>query len=225
VARFYLRIAWLYREMAAPETPGTTGQDHLQELRLRLGTRQEEWIQWLEEARSLAASLATNTGHPDPAGLLGEIDSRVTRLLADWRALLAGAPVGPEPVREVSGYFEFSSHLEFLKRLRDRWTEVPLCEADAVAFALKYYIQFFEQSRSFPQPELEVQTAYLIGELAYRNGQTQVASGYFNHAIRKGQQLMHEFKKDTNRTNYIRKLVEMSIEQGKRNHAQATVAA
>jgi hypothetical protein len=225
VARYYLRIAWLYREAGVGDAAAAQPQDRLQELHLRLGSRQEEWARWLAEARSLAERLETEVQRPAQAGLLADIDARMSRLFSDWRTLLTASPTAPEPAGAPRTYFELASHREFLQNLRERWNDVPLCEADAIAFALKYYIQFFEQSRAFSSPEMEVQTAYLIGELAYRGGQGQVASGYFNHAIRKGQQLLHEFQKDTQRTNYIRKLVEMSIEQGKKNRAQTTVAA
>jgi hypothetical protein len=225
VARYYLRIAWLYREMGQGDVPQAQPQDRLRELRRRLGTRQEEWARWLEEARMLAQSLESEVRSPAQAELLGDIEARMSRLFSDWRTLLAAPPAGPETVADRSAYFEFAGHVDFLRHLRERWNEVPLCEADAIAFAMKYYIQFFEQSRSFPSPELEVQTAYLIGELAYRADQGQLASRYFNHAIRKGQQLMHEFQKDTQRLNYIRNLVEMSIEQGKKNRDQTVVEA
>jgi hypothetical protein len=225
-ARFFLRIAWLFRELGVADESAESHEAVLIGVRRGLQARQVEWQAWLARAQNLAVVLAQEVeqarGAPERLEAIG---ARTQRLFEEWLAFLEPPEEEPPESPVDHGYFEYASHRDFLSAIRSQWDEVPLSELEALAFALKYYMQFFEQCRSFSSPEQEVQTTYLIGELARRTRQPKLAGDYFNHAIRKGQQLIHEYQTDVQRTTYLRKLVETAIEQGKKNRAETAVEA
>ena len=185
--------------------------------------RWQEWQKQLEAFCNTMESACDESG--DSARELAVLREQMDNMFAAWKTRLANLPDAPAaPVGLDRPYFTHPSHYAFLRTLRPLWSEVPINEMEAMNLALKYYLVYFQNSRSFPNPEQEVQTTYLIGELARRTHQTHVANNYFNHAIRTGQRLVHEFQKDPQRVVYIRKLLEMAFEQGKKNRAATEVA-
>jgi hypothetical protein len=224
VARYFLRIAWLFREAGGPPAATNAHLATAHRVRDALTGNRARWNAWFEQTKGLLDAMRHEfPGENVGEGILVRIDGEVAALLAGWETMIGQIPDGVEPGESPAAYFEFASHREFLQNLRQRWDVVPLDEDDALAQALKYYRSYFENCRAFPSPEQEMQTSYLIAELARRTHQLQLASDYFNHAIRKGQQLVHEFRNDAQRVNYIRKLLEMSFEQGKKSRTQDAV--
>jgi hypothetical protein len=217
VARYYLRIAWVFREMGSSGESDSAAWVWRQGLRDRIRVRREEWEKWLDQSKALAHSISEYTGHDIPFVPIDKAGSLVEDVLEDWLAKAAEPQPGGHAPHDTSSYFEFANFTDFLLSLRDAWDEVPVNEHEAILIALRYYIEFFEHIRTFSSPEQEIQTTYLIGELARRSGNTDVSSKYFNHAIRKGHSLLNELKHEVKRTAYIQNLVEISLEQGKKN--------
>ncbi len=225
VARYYLRIAWLFRGMGQISDKNSAEQVWRKGLRDRIGVQLERWAEWNEESESLGHSIAKFTETEISTKKLNEAGSNIEDLLADWQRSASGLEHSESNSEGDHTYFQFNNHTTFLMSLRNTWNEVPLSEQEALGTALHYYIEFFEHSRSFGSPEQEVQTTYLIGELARRTGQTELSSKYFNHAIRKGHELLNQFRHDYNRVSYIQSLVDMAIEQGRTNRDEPVAAA
>lgn len=228
VARYYLRIAWLFRDLGLllpAESPAT---QRVADLQAELQRLRELWESAHSRSRDMAQQLTllcgADRGFRDQAENLARA---ATGLLAEWQAsaaMMEGTPKeGPAPSVGTLPFFEFPNHVAFLQRLKTQWQAVPQSEHEALCLALLHYKEYFEHSRTFASPELEVQTAYLIAEIARRAGHSKEASGYFNHAIRKGHELIHEYQDDPQRSGYLRKLVEMSVEQGKKNRDEQEV--
>lgn len=230
VARFYLRIAWLFRDLGVVGPALDSGSQKSDEVHTQI----HELRELLESAHARTRRLASVMR--ELCGAQGDFEAQAdllarngTGLLAEWEAA-AGLERVPlphltPPTSTGLAYFEFSCHAAFLQHLKSRWQEVPQSEPEALDFALNHYKEYFERCRSFPSPELEVQTAYLIAEIARRVGRSRESFGYFNHAIRKGHELIHEYQDDPQRSGYLRKLVEMSVEQGKMNRDEQEIVA
>jgi hypothetical protein len=227
VARYFLRIAWLYRDQGDRDRGTAVHGLSAHRIRRTLDLHAQQFQRWILEARKFAADLEAVTGTRSDAGQgLRELEDSAAALLNDWQARLSTlAAEPPNTERRQETYFEHASHLEFLAELRTDWAAVPLREGEALQAALDHYLAYFQNARSFESPEIEVQTTYLIGELARRTSQTQLANDYFNHAIRTGQQLVHELKHDPARVTYVQKLLEMAFEQGKKNREAEPVGA
>lgn len=225
VARYFLRIAWLFRGMGQFGDKNSTEQVWRKGLRDRIGLQLDRWAEWVEQAESLGHSIAKFTETEISTQKLDEAGSHVRDLMADWQRSASGLDHSESDSEGDAAYFQFSTHTAFLMSLRNTWNEVPVSEQEALSTALQYYVEFFEHSRAFGSPEQEVQTTYLIGELARRTGQTELSSKYFNHAIRKGHELMNQFRHEFNRISYIQNLVEMALEQGKKNRDEPVAAA
>lgn len=224
VARYYLRIAWLFRETGQFGDQNSTAWAWRRGIRSRIGSQLDRWEEWISQAESLAESITEFAGTKVSTADLKMAESMVEGVMAEWATYAAEPHSVDSQGTGDHDYFQFADHTAFLMSLRDRWDDVPANEHEALGTALKYYIEFFEHSRSFGTPEQEVQTTYLIGELARRTGQTKVSSRYFNHAIRKGHELLNRLRHEVKRIEYIQNLVEMAIEQGKKNRDEPVVA-
>lgn len=228
VARFYLRMAWLFRDLGLVQPSEDPRLQQTADVLSQIRNLRTLLDSAHAQARHLALALGELCG-PD-GGFESQLDGWArtgTGLLADWQAA-AGEKVGPQAlgpptVTAAETFLEFANHTAFLKQVKSTWQDVPLSEHEALELALHHYKEYFEHSRTFTSPELEVQTAYLIAEIARRVGRTRDASGYFNHAIRKGHELIHEYQDDPQRSGYLRKLVDMSVEQGKKNRDEQAV--
>jgi uncharacterized protein (DUF2225 family) len=230
VARYYLRVAWMFRDLgeSLPESSGAS--QAAATLKQELFTLKNRFESALEQARELAVTLSRGPGADlEPEAQVARLNQSCTAMLAQWQAVTeASAELEPRSSAlnsSAAPFFEYPDHRTFLEALRSKWHEVPRSEAEALERALDHYIAYFEHSRSFTSPEQEVQTAYLIAELGRRVGRSREASGYFNHAIRKGHELIHEYQQDPQRSGYLRKLVELSVEQGKKNRHEQEIEA
>lgn len=227
VARYYLRMSWLFRDLGVTQPSAPSTSQDASEFHDQLEALIRPLERSLADLRRLAADLhGVGRTHEFEESLdqLGKVALTVLVKGHSLRPAASGQPM--ESAASVSGpFFEYPDYRSFLAKVRDHGLAIPLCEEDAQALALQHYKQYFEHSRTFASPELEVQTAYLIAEIARRLGRSQDASGYFNHAIRKCQELIHEYQGDPNRLGILRKLLELAIEQGRKNRDEQETEA
>lgn len=247
LARYYLRVAWLFRENEG----GGRGLHQAEKMNLsNLGKTVHELVSIhrglkerlykfrdMVEMHSKVKSQDENHNlkreaiRNDYLKTITELDSLISPLEQKSEQLLSiyarneklALEEGDESFKLSGGFKNFSSFESFLASLRKFWTEIPINEYEAMGFSLKYYKQSFEQSRDISPGNQQIQAAYLIGELSRRVGDYDEAKKYFNVAIRTGQDLVNKNKDDVNKAALARKILELAFEQGKLNLSEAKV--
>ena len=239
LGRFYLRIAWIFRDLERGENP------HLQFLKGLLieidtkfsslksstdGSRQE-----LEAfKRHLSAHFETDKLSAEMkaqlypyrdkfAADLAPIDQtfeslaqqfeQVTNLLTEYKS----AALGGDPSSGEGAFGQFRSFTDFLLDLRQNWNGIVTNEREALEKAVTYYKEAFAEGRDISAGNQQIQASYLIAELSRRIGSYDDARQYFNATIKHGQEFIYQHRNDTSRTALARKILELAIEQGKMN--------
>ncbi len=239
LGRFYLRIAWLFRHMAAER--GSEGSDgvkpgHLGDIERTLGDLRTSLaafgrnIGYLENAVSAHfesheedgdRSLSQQRFVDQVSGLHG-CEQEAGRVLGELEALLGQARFESGGSSGGGGRFhDFDSFEEFLVKLLRIWEGVPRNELEATRFAVRYYISAFESGKGIAKGNQSIQAAYLIAELSRRIEDHDTARQYFNNTIKMGQSFINEIRGDRTRTALARKILEMAMTQGKKNLAEA----
>jgi len=247
LARYYLRIAWLFRENEG----GERGIHQAEKMSLsNLGKMINEVvtvhqglkdrlhklkdiveIQFRVRSQNEDYNLKREAIRNDYLKAIVELDSLFSPLEHKSEQLLLihrrneklALEEGDESFKLSGGFRNFSSFEKFLSSLRRTWSEIPMNQYEAMGLSLRYYKQSFEQSRDISPGNQQIQAAYLIGELSRRVGDYEEAKKYFNVAIRTGQDFVNKNKDDVNKTALARKILESAFEQGKLNLSEAKV--
>lgn len=240
LGRFYLRIAWLFRQFGNPSerlqaaevaNPHGDVEKSIADL--------HSWVAGLErniEYFSAAATSLTPDGDEIPEenhaetpfaasiARLENIDSQLKQLMEEIEANLAATrSVTGEPTSFTGegGYYNHGNFSEFLYRLSLMWDGVPRNELEAMRLAVRYYNSAFETGKEIGHGNQSIQAAYLIAELSRQIGDHDTARQYFNTTIKMGQDFINEIKGDRSRTALARKILELALKQGKKNLAEA----
>lgn len=238
VGRFYLRIAWVFRDMEQGENPNQL---------LLTGLAQE-----LEDSyRSLAESLAAVHQQAYAFGSTVHAHAGMEQLSADQKgAILASAAlydgylnglrshidqaegsagqiraVLDEYKRQQLGGSEggsrsfgtYSSFAAFLQSVRSLWNGVVFTEQQAIEKAVLHYKEAFANGRDIAPGNQQIQAGYLIAELSRRIGDFDEAKQYFTSTIKSGQEFIHQNRNDQSRIALAKKILELAIEQGRAN--------
>ncbi len=239
LGRFYLRIAWIFRDLEKGENP------HLQFLKgilieidgkfnsLRGAT--ESSRQELDSFfRHLAAHFETDKMNAEMkaqlypyrdkfnnylAPVAGTFDTlsqqfdQLSALLTEYKS----AALGGDSSSGESSFGQFRSFTDFLLDLRRHWDGAVTNEREALEKAVAYYKEAFAEGREISPGNQQIQASYLIAELSRRIGAYDDARQYFNATIKHGQEFIYQHRNDTSRTALARKILELAIEQGKMN--------
>jgi tetratricopeptide (TPR) repeat protein len=246
LGRFYLRIGWLFREMGSGENPNqqliqgylTDVEKKISHLRNalaavdeRLGSVEQSVNQQFEDEK-ISAELKS---------ILYPIKDKYDIEIAGFRELLAltggkvdaletvfgehrKSAIGTEGGETTPGFHGHRSFYDFLNHIYAKWDGTPRNEQEALRFAVKHYKKSFEEGRDIADGNQQIQASYLIAELSRRIGDYDAAREYFNTTIRTGQEFIHKHKGDQGRTALARKILELAIEQGRSNLAEARTA-
>jgi uncharacterized protein (DUF2225 family) len=240
LGRFYLRIAWLFRQcgsdterpplssMASPFLDIENSLSDLQNWTAGLGRN----IEYFKGAVAGLAACDKNTGGEDPCGTVFDpAITRIEELGNQWREIVneleltlktaKASDDGPAPAIFSNAYYDHASFDEFLVKLGQMWDGVPRNEFDAMRFAVRYYINAFENGKEIAHGNQSIQAAYLIAELSRQIGDHDNARQYFNTTIKMGQEFINEIRGDRTRTALARKILELALKQGKKNLAEA----
>lgn len=245
VGRFYLRIAWLYREHYGGVSK-TTGEivrfahdiekayQKLKQARDHFATNVINVSQLVDEAFSTRdGAMQQNSEFLDVdqefrsnLAKITELQEALNRTIAGMAdtvdinsKLLSNLPT-PGGVGTVA-FGGFPSFEEFMRELKLRWEFAPLNEQDAMLYAIEYYRSALEDGHEIQQGNQQIQATYLIAELSRRVGRNVEAKLYFNNTIKAGQQYIFDNRNDQTRTALARKIMELAITQGKANLAAA----
>jgi len=238
LGRYFLRIAWLFRENSEgidseEDTLGAYAMK-IEDIIIRLGYKYE---QLNEDVNSLR--LSTNDLLQDNLLPEGDIKTELTQCygnsLADlddvvekYKVSLIALKNSLKTTSNISTggsssspidqpYMDYKSYRDFLRELKEVWSEVPTSERDALNSAANYYKVAYESGKEISEGNQAIQAVYLIAELSRRVGKNDEAKRYFNTAIKLAQEYTHMHKGDKTRTALARKVRELAIEQGRLN--------
>ncbi|UCD62822.1 MAG: DUF2225 domain-containing protein [Candidatus Zixiibacteriota bacterium] len=239
LGRFYLRLAWIFRDQEKGENPGLR---FLRGLMLEVDNRFQTFRERFESARQELAAFARHlSSHFESNELSSEVKARMgpfkdklmeqvqslageadgssqrlqtlVELMEEYKAVAMGDEVGGE----AAAYGQWSSFGEFLMSLKRGWEGIVTNEREALEKAIHYYKRAFSSGRDISPGNQQIQASYLIAELSRRIGEHDDARQYFNSTIKHGQEFIYQNRKDPSRTALARKILELAIEQGRAN--------
>jgi uncharacterized protein (DUF2225 family) len=114
--------------------------------------------------------------------------------------------------QEFSGYSTFEN---FLNELKKDFEEVPRNENEALQSALKYYKGSFEKSKKFSSENQKIQSAYLLGELSERTGELIQAQEYFTQARDFAKRFIEQNQSDYSKTALAQKILKLAERENK----------
>jgi uncharacterized protein (DUF2225 family) len=240
VGRFYLRIGWIFRDMARTENPGKAmlaGLVSELEKEFQLSkTSMKDAVGRVESlsnkvnshfnASQISAEVkADMLTHRDRFNeLVGEVHSHlktsndrlsdVNQLIEEYRRALLGS--------SEDGSLNFGSYpsfADFLQTLRRSWSGIVTNERDALEKSVFYYKEAFANGRDIAPGNQQIQASYLIAELSRRIGDFDEARQYFTSTIKSGQEFIYQNRHDSSRIALAKKILELAIEQGRQNLA------
>ena len=243
VARFYLRIGWLFRGLGGVENPS---QMILTGLIKEIEGRHTEFVESLQSAQEAFLALKKTVNDHFQAesipaekqsqmfslrdsleGGLKELESGSNQmddragsmkdLINEYRTILLGSESGDGQVP----FGSFDSFTSMLISLKADWSGVCINEHEALEQAIQYYKEAFAKGKDIGEGAQKIQASYLIAELSRRIGDHDGAKQYFTSTIKTGQEFIYENRRDQSRTVLTRKILELAIEQGRSNLAAA----
>ncbi len=239
LGRFYLRIAWIFRELEKGENPGVT---HLKGLMLEIDRQFYSLKEAFEKSREELVTFVRHlSSHFEADQLSGEVKARMVpyrdrftpdldgmaRNLSESEAHLKtvsalmdeykSVAFGTEGVGEGMSFGSHHSFTDFLLSLKKRWDGIVTNEREALQQAIAYYKKAFAGGRDISPGNQQIQASYLIAELSRRIEAYDDARQYFNSTIKHGQEFIYQNRQDPSRTALARKILELAIEQGKAN--------
>lgn len=233
LARWYLRVAWLFRELrpvhgAEGGAALPAGRHELEKSLAGLGEELEQLRGRLQQAmRFLQMHAHAAQKSPDdsqgPAqchqSLQQLIDQSETmaQLLVTTRQALAvpqATYVGAGRVSAVDESFgEHASFSEFLRTLKVDDESIPINEEEALAFSRTHYKRAFEAQGGIDRGHGAMMTAYLIGELSRRLSCFDEAERYLDMARVAASLAIKESGQDKPRSALARHLAHLAERQ------------
>ena len=245
LGRFYLRIAWVFRDLQKGENPNQTV---LTGLLREMDNRYFSFKTAMDTARqnldSLTSSVISQFEVPEvPAEIQSQIlnhRDQFDQALQGIIAAVAGASEKTDTLREMmtayraelvgsessDGERSFGEHASFAQFLASAgaWQGIVTNEREALEKAIHYYKQAFGGGHEIAEGTPQIQASYLIAELSRRVGDYDNAKQFFTSTIKAGQEFIYRNRRDQSRTQLARKILELAIEQGRANLAASKSA-
>ena len=246
VGRFYLRIAWVYRDLESGENPSRQlikgllheietefGQTRnaVSALQRQLGelnhkiTSHFDAPQLSAEFRSQMLSFrdryeaALQTFNLQSQSFDPQLDS-LRSLLDEYRRAVVGGTEGSGQAT----YGKYPSFHDFLASVKRQWSGIVTNEREALEMAVYYYKEAFANGHDIAPGNQQIQASYLIAELSRRIGDYDEAKQYFTSTIKSGQEFIYQNRQDPSRVALAKKILELAIEQGRNNLAASRPA-
>lgn len=237
LGRFYLRIAWIFRQLAKGENPHTALlRGLIQELEQSMGRlthvvgslrpEQNEFTGTVNTQFAMDQLPADFSARMLPyrekfATAMGEFGSTVNsveqqasainRLVEEFKA----AALGGEVAGTAPRFGSHGSFADFLLAIQRLWPQAVVNEREALTRAVEHYKASFSAGRDIAPGNQQIQASYLIAELSRRIGDYESAKQYFSSTIKTGQEFIYQNRQDQSRTALARKILELAMEQGR----------
>ena len=230
IARYFVRIAWLFRERGGgpPVIPDSV-----------LVTRAQSEANWLKEhSQSMNNKLAilhkigeseltNDKSSPVNVQFMGEystIVANLDRIHNEYSEAVVKLQAAIDGLRnsgisidrsasDMASFGSYSDFTQFLARARKEWSEVPLNESDAINNAVNYYLKAYQNGREIKKGLQQLQAAYLIAELSRRVGRMDTALEYFKICMRESRPMLQQYANDKSTLAGVRKMIEMVTDQ------------
>ncbi len=231
IARWYLRIAWLFREMNGGEvthaSPWTLIRQQItQKLQNIKRSATNAGLQIGEikgmvdcHPESVVAAPDDTEGPERCSGSVQTLAEYAESLVAETDKLLQllsqddGGDAAPSGSGNAERFGDHSSYASFLREVKAHWSDVPTDEMEALEASLGHYRKAYREGRDIPQGNAQIQLAYMIGELSRRTGLYTDSRQFFDLAIRTGRQWIHKLQNDPTKTALARHIVDLAIDQ------------
>ncbi|MBK7140730.1 MAG: DUF2225 domain-containing protein [bacterium] len=246
VGRFYLRIAWVFRDLERGENPNhQLIKGLLHEVETEFGQTQKAIAAVQSQLNALTKRV---TGHFEAPQVSAEFRSQMLAhrdrletklreltdhgrglddhfdgmrsLLDEYRTTIFG---GGESTGQAS-FGKHSSFHEFLTATKRQWSGAVTNEREALEKAVHFYKEAFANGHDIAPGNQQIQASYLIAELSRRIGDYDEAKQYFTSTIKSGQEFIYQNRSDQSRVALAKKILELAIEQGRNNLAASRPA-
>ncbi len=241
IGRFFLRIAWLYREHYGTETvvlnEGAHFAHDIEKAYAKLKQARDYFNLNVESLSKLVEEAFSEDSGPGPAdsqflavhdgfreqlerlrGLHGEVNDAVNEMSHTVHTNSKLRLDSPSISAGGSvAYAHFASFEDFIREVKARWEYAPLSEQEALLYAIEFYKSALEEGHEIQPGNQQIQALYLIAELSRRIGRNKEAKLYFNNTIKAGQQYIFDNRGDQTRTALARKVLDLAVAQGKKN--------
>ena len=239
LGRYFLRIAWLYREY---NESGEDDGDHLashaikiEDIILKLSRRYDELLKDVNHLKQASSEFIDEGEFPDCEkktnlqNCYQEALCELKEMLAKYKTAVVNLKSSLSTSSDVMSEFsnsnspldmpfgEYPSYRQYLKEVKSLWKEVPLTEIEAMNSAAEYYRAAYEEGKEISEGNQAMQAVYMIAELCRRVGKNKEAKSYFNTAIKLAMDYIHRNKGDRSRTALAQKILELARDQGKLN--------
>jgi len=234
-ARYYLRIAWIYREMSGGESESVfPAQIIISNMQNEINRLKSHIDGFNDHIASLANMIDNDLGQlvsNNQSG--GEISSRmretigkISKLWSETRENVGGLETEFNLARKeqigykneeniVDGFGGYSSFNDFLCEIRERWQGIPLTEFESLNLALQYYLKAYQNSKEIKPGLQQLQASYMIAELSRRVGSGNQAMEYFKNTSKQAHEMMNRNRNDKTIFANAQKILEMSLGQAR----------
>jgi uncharacterized protein (DUF2225 family) len=230
IARYFVRIAWLFRERGGgpPVIPDSVLVTRAQTEASWLKEHSQSMRNKLEVLHKIGSSELTNDkSSPMNVQFMGEyttIIANLDRINKEYAEEVQGLQSAIDGLRnsgisvdrsaqEVTSFGPYSDFTQFLSIARKQWNEVPLNESDAINNAINYYLKAYQNGREIKKGLQQLQAAYLIAELSRRVGRSDTALEYFKICMRESRPMLQQYASDKSTIAGIRKIMDMVTDQ------------
>jgi hypothetical protein len=242
LGRFYLRIAWLFRNL---DSGDTASMRQLKSVLLDVDAKLREMRRSIDNSRDAGDDFTRHLeAHFETKEVPAELESRMlpyrdkfTGALKEIEAAFSHVEKKMDVMNDLMGEYksqvvglsgpggaafgQFSSFSDFLIHLKSQWDGIVIDESEATRAAIYNYKEAFATGRDISPGNQEIQASYLIAELSRRVGDFDSAREYFNSTIKNGQEFIYQNRTDRSRTALARKILELAVEQGRTNLSQS----
>ena len=243
IARYYLRIGWLYRDQGQDDVGRFPAQLMLNRIQIEIDRLKNDVGEFGSNISPLHRLISQDFDHivnsANEDAISSKLKSAMENVQQVWSSLIKDVellqtefgkvkkeihllqPDSPES----TGFGEYPGFGEFLYKVKERWDEIPVNEIEALALALKYYMKAYQSSREIKAGLQQLQAAYLIAELSRRVGNLSQAAEYFKISSKSAQELMMKNRNNKSIFSNAQKILEMALEQGRTVKEAARVSS
>jgi len=243
IARFYLRIAWMYRENKSAPDEQSTAEMMLNVIQIAIDKLKQDVTGFENHipplSHAITKDLSQVVDQDKTVGISSKLIPAVSNIQKVWDDLsenvLSLQSEFDNVVKEInllkpemteSGKFwNYSAFTEFLYEVKEKWNEVPVNETEALGLAVTYYLKAYQSSREIKAGLQQLQAAFLIAELSRRVNNLDQALEYFKTANKMAQEMMTKNRNDKAVFSNAQKIFEMSLEQARSIKQKAKVSA
>lgn len=233
IARFYIRIGWVYRDQGHDDVSRSSVQLMLNRIQIEVDRLENNVGEFSSNISPLHRLISQHFDHASSSDSEGAISSKLKSAIENVQQVWSSLIKDVEMLRmefdkvkkeihllhpdspESTGFGQYPGFCDFLYRVKERWDEIPVNETEALALALKYYIKAYQDSREIKAGLQQLQAAYLIAELSRRVGDLSQAAEYFKISSKSAQELMMKNRNDKSIFSNAQKIFEMALEQGR----------